>query len=93
MGCWERCGQCDAAAPCPYPRTELFSTDVDSQYQTVTGVLSLAQRRTVRLFCRRDPYGRFFSCLVYLPRDRYTTAARLTMQDVLMRDLRGTDLT
>ncbi len=75
-----------------YPRTELFSTDADSLYQTVTGVLSLAQRRTVRLFCRRDPYGRFFSCLVYLPRDRYTTAARLAMQDVLMRDLHGTDL-
>jgi len=73
-----------------YPRAELFSTDPDSLYQTVTGVLSLTQRRTLRLFCRRDPYGRFFSCLVYLPRDRYTTAARLAMQDVLMRDLHGT---
>jgi len=75
-----------------YPRVELFSTDPDSLYQTVTGVLSLAQRRTLRLFCRRDPYGRFFSCLVYLPRDRYTTAARLAMRDVLMRDLHGTDV-
>ncbi|MGH3943903.1 MAG: NAD-glutamate dehydrogenase [Pseudonocardiaceae bacterium] len=75
-----------------YPRAELFSTDPNSLYQTVTGVLSLAQRRTLRLFCRRDPYGRFFSCLVYLPRDRYTTTARLAMQDVLMRDLHGTGL-
>ena len=75
-----------------YPRTELFSTDPSSLYQTVTGVLSLAQRRTLRLFCRRDPYRRFYSCLVYLPRDRYTTTARLAMQDVLMRDLHGTDL-
>ncbi|MGH3771066.1 MAG: NAD-glutamate dehydrogenase [Pseudonocardiaceae bacterium] len=73
-----------------YPRTELFSTDQDSLYQTVTGVLSLVRRRALRLFCRRDPYGRFFSCLVYLPRDRYTTTARLAMQDVLMRDLHGT---
>lgn len=73
-----------------YPRAELFSTDPDSLYQAVTGVLSLTQRRTLRLFCRRDPYRRFFSCLVYLPRDRYTTAARLAMQDVLMRDLHGT---
>ena len=73
-----------------YPRAELFSADPDSLYQTVTGVLSLTQRRALRLFCRRDPYGRFFSCLVYLPRDRYTTAARLAMQNVLMRDLRGT---
>jgi glutamate dehydrogenase len=73
-----------------YPRAELFSTDPDSLYQVVTGVLALAQRRVLRLFCRRDPYRRFFSCLVYLPRDRYTTAARLAMQDVLMRDLHGT---
>ncbi|MGQ0776330.1 MAG: NAD-glutamate dehydrogenase [Pseudonocardiales bacterium] len=73
-----------------YPRAELFSTDLDSLYQTVTGVLSLTQRRTLRMFCRRDRYGRFFSCLVYLPRDRYTTTARLAMQDVLMRELHGT---
>jgi glutamate dehydrogenase len=75
-----------------YPRAELFSANPESLYQTVTGVLSLAQRRTLRLFCRRDPYGRFFSCLVYLPRDRYTTTARLAIQDVLTRDLHGTGL-
>jgi glutamate dehydrogenase len=73
-----------------YPRTELFSTDPASLYQTVTGVLSLTQRPALRLFCRRDPYRRFFSCLVYLPRDRYTTTARLAMQDVLLRELHGT---
>jgi len=75
-----------------YPRAELFSTDPDSLYQAVIGVLSLSQRRALRLFCRRDPYGRFFSCLVYLPRDHYTTTARLAMQDVLMRDLHGTSV-
>lgn len=58
-----------------YPRAELLCADSDFLYETVTGVLSLAQRGRLRLFCRRDPYGRFFSCLVYLQRDRYTTAA------------------
>lgn len=75
-----------------YPRTELFSTDPDSLYETVTGVLALVGRRTLRLFRRRDPYGRFYSCLVYLPRDRYTTRSRLAMQEVLLRDLDGTSL-
>jgi len=75
-----------------YPRAELFSTDPDSLYSTVTGVLALAERRTLRLFCRRDPYGRFVSCLVYLPRDRYTTTSRLAMQDVLLRELHGSGL-
>ncbi|RJQ74573.1 NAD-glutamate dehydrogenase [Pseudonocardiaceae bacterium YIM PH 21723] len=75
-----------------YPRSELFSADEDSLYETATGVLSLAERRTLRLFLRRDPYGRFFSCLVYLPRDRYTTTSRLAMQEVLLGELQGTNL-
>ncbi|HWE91849.1 MAG TPA: NAD-glutamate dehydrogenase [Pseudonocardiaceae bacterium] len=72
-----------------YPRPELFSTDTDALYDTATGVLALADRRRVRLFLRRDPYRRFFSCLVYLPRDRYTTTSRLAMQEVLLRELSG----
>ena len=75
-----------------YPRAELLCTDRASLESTATGVLDLAERRRVRLFLRRDPYGRYFSCMIYLPRDRYTTVTRTRMQDVLMRELRGTDL-
>ncbi|NUT93723.1 MAG: NAD-glutamate dehydrogenase [Saccharothrix sp.] len=75
-----------------YPRTELFSVDTDTLYQTVTGVIALAERRRLRLFLRRDPYGRFYSCLVYLPRDRYTTTSRLAMQEVLIAELGGVNL-
>jgi glutamate dehydrogenase len=75
-----------------YPRPELFSTDAQSLYETTTGVLALADRRRLRLFLRRDPYRRFFSCLVYLPRDRYTTTTRLAMQEVLLAELGGTNL-
>ncbi|MET9627929.1 NAD-glutamate dehydrogenase [Lentzea sp. NPDC006480] len=75
-----------------YPRTELFSVDADTLYQTTTGVIALAERRRLRLFLRQDPYGRFFSCLVYLPRDRYTTTSRLAMQEVLLAELGGLNL-
>ncbi|HEX7306715.1 NAD-glutamate dehydrogenase [Lentzea sp.] len=75
-----------------YPRTELFSVDAETLYQTTTGVIALAERRRLRLFLRRDPYGRFFSCLVYLPRDRYTTTSRLAMQEVLLAELGGLNL-
>ncbi|MCP2250308.1 NAD-glutamate dehydrogenase [Lentzea aerocolonigenes] len=75
-----------------YPRTELFSVDSDTLYQTTTGVIALAERRRLRLFLRRDPFGRFFSCLVYLPRDRYTTTSRLAMQEVLLAELGGLNL-
>ncbi len=75
-----------------WPRSELFSTDSDALYQTTTGVIALADRRRLRLFLRRDPYGRFFSCLVFLPRDRYTTTSRLAMTEVLIDELDGTHL-
>lgn len=37
------------------------------------------------LFLRADKLAHFVSCLVYLPRDRYTTDVRLAMQDILVR--------
>jgi glutamate dehydrogenase len=75
-----------------WPRSELFSTTTDTLYQTTTGVIALADRRRLRLFLRRDPYGRFFSCLVFLPRDRYTTTSRLAMTEVLIDELAGVNL-
>ncbi|HYN92257.1 MAG TPA: NAD-glutamate dehydrogenase [Pilimelia sp.] len=72
-----------------YPRDELFQIRTDDLYKTVIGVLRMAGRRQLRLFLRRDAYGRFISCLIFLPRDRFTTANRLRMQDILLRDLNG----
>ena len=42
-----------------------------------TAVVDLGSRRRALLFLRADQLGHFVSCLVYLPRDRYTTAVRL----------------
>ena len=42
-----------------------------------------AERKQVRLFLRPDAYGRYVSCLVYLPSDRYTTQVRLRAQEIL----------
>ncbi len=72
-----------------YPREELFQIATDDLFRTVMGVLRLAGRRQVKLFARKDQYGRFVSCLVYLPRDRFTTVNRLRMQDILLRELDG----
>src|SRR5690606_24169459 len=69
------------------PRAELFSMDADTLYETVTSVVEL--RRQVRLFVRADTYGRYVSCLVYLPRDRYTTKVRVAIQDTLLEEFGG----
>ncbi len=72
-----------------YPRDELFQADVDTLFQTATSVLHLQERRRTRLFLRKDDYGRYMSCLVYLPRDRYTTQVRLRMEQILREAFAG----
>jgi glutamate dehydrogenase len=72
-----------------YPRDELFQIKTDNLYDTVMGVLRMAGRRQLRLFLRKDAYGRFISCLVFLPRDRVTTENRLRIQEILLNELNG----
>ncbi|SDG63703.1 glutamate dehydrogenase [Sinosporangium album] len=75
-----------------YPRSELFQISVEELLPISLGVLRLRERKQVKLFLRRDDYGRYVSCLIYLPRDRYTTEIRLKMQDILLSALGGASL-
>ncbi|RFU85314.1 NAD-glutamate dehydrogenase [Streptomyces triticagri] len=72
-----------------YPRDELFQTPPDELRSIVTSVLYLQERRRLRLYLRKDEYGRYYSALVYLPRDRYTTGVRLRIIDILKEELQG----
>ncbi|HZF34520.1 MAG TPA: NAD-glutamate dehydrogenase [Candidatus Angelobacter sp.] len=73
-----------------YPRDELFQISENELYDTALGILHLQERQRIALFTRRDPFERFVSCLVYLPRDRYNTELRLRIQDILARAYDGT---
>ncbi|MBB72793.1 MAG: NAD-glutamate dehydrogenase [Legionellales bacterium] len=65
------------------PRDDLFQAGVDELLELSMGILQLQERRRIRLFLRKDTYGRFMSCLVYVPRDRYNTELRQDMQKIL----------
>ncbi len=75
-----------------YPREELFEISAEELSPIALGVLRLSERKQTRLFLRRDRYGRYMSCLVYLPRERYTTKVRLRAQGILKAALRGVTL-
>ncbi|MGA5731664.1 NAD-glutamate dehydrogenase [Streptomyces seoulensis] len=72
-----------------YPRDELFQTPPAELQSIATSVLYLQERRRLRLYLRQDEYGRYYSALVYLPRDRYTTGVRLRIIDILKEELGG----
>ena len=74
------------------PRSELFALSAQQLHDMATSVIDLGSRRRTLLFARADEFGHFVSCLVYLPRDRYTTAVRLEMQDILVREFGGVSI-
>ena len=67
-----------------YPRDELFQIGDDELYATAMGILRLGERQRTRLFVRRDVFGRFCSCLIYVPRENYNTDLRARMQALLI---------
>jgi glutamate dehydrogenase len=73
-----------------YPRDELFQTSIEDLVRIVRGIVNLYERQQVRLFVRRDAFRRFYSCLVYVPRDRYNTQVRQRIEAIVREDFHGT---
>jgi len=72
-----------------YPREELFQSSVQDLARTTIGILNLQDRQRVKFFLRRDTFRRFFSCLVYVPREKYTTAIRRQIEALLVAAFDG----
>ena len=75
-----------------YPRDELFQAPVEDLIRIARSVVNLYERRTVRLLVRRDPYNRFYSCMIYVPRDRYSTEVRRRIEQIVRESFGGTNL-
>lgn len=73
-----------------YPRDDLFQTPTDELTRTAIGILNIRERRRVRLFIREDRFGRFYSCLVFVPRDVFSTDLRVRIQEMLCEELDAT---
>jgi len=73
-----------------YPRDELMQIEPDELYAHALAILQLGERQRTRLLVRRDAYGRFIACLVYVPRDKYNTELRQRFQRILADAFKGT---
>jgi glutamate dehydrogenase len=72
-----------------YPRDELFHTPVAELASMAGSVMETRGRRQLRIFVRRDTYGRYVSVLVFLPRDRYNTTVRERFSRILKESFGG----
>ncbi len=72
-----------------FPRDELFQGSVPDLARTVLGILNLQDRQRVRFFLRRDMFRRFYSCLVYVPREKYVSGIREKLEALLIDSFEG----
>ena len=72
-----------------HPRDELFQASEADLLATSLAVLHLYDRPRVRVFERRDPYDRFASILLYVPRERYDSDLRTTAGAMLAKAYGG----
>jgi glutamate dehydrogenase len=72
-----------------FPKDELFQISKEELFNMVMGILHIQERQQIRLFMRQDIFKRFYSCMVYLPRDLFNTELRQKFQNILMGELHG----
>ncbi|WP_110458919.1 NAD-glutamate dehydrogenase [Shewanella algidipiscicola] len=65
------------------PRDEIIQARESELASMARGVLEMQDRDKLKLFVRKDGYGRFLSCLVYVSKDRYNTKLREDTQRIL----------
>ncbi|MDC0603412.1 NAD-glutamate dehydrogenase, partial [Aliiglaciecola sp.] len=74
-----------------YPRDELLQASVEELGQIVLGIFQMQERGISKLFVRKDAFGRFVSCMVYVPRERYNTQLRKETQELLQKSFSATE--
>jgi glutamate dehydrogenase len=72
-----------------YPRDELWQIDVETLTSIATGIQALQERPRFRMFARRDRFDRYFTVLVYMPRERLSTELRERFADLLCEAVNG----
>ncbi|MBM7071915.1 NAD-glutamate dehydrogenase [Shewanella sp. 202IG2-18] len=73
------------------PRDELIQAKEEELASVAQGVLDMQDRDKLKLFVRKDGYGRFLSCMVYVSKDRYNTKLREDTQRILAQHFKSNE--
>ncbi len=75
-----------------FPRDELFQISSSQLLETAVAITRIRDTGSSRIFIRKDFYGRFVSCLVYIPRELFNTNSRLAIQALLEEKFQAQDV-
>jgi len=70
-----------------HPKDELFQASTQELFEALHSIVTLNERDIVRFIVRKDVFSQFVSCLLYVPRDLYTTNLRQKIQTRIAEEL------
>lgn len=74
------------------PRDDLFQANEAEIFDIAMNIFHMQERKQIRILMRKDIYGRFYSCLVYLPREIFNSSRRKQIGNILLQELKGSEL-
>ncbi len=66
-----------------HPRDELFFVSRETLAETAIGIWQIYERRVIKAFMHPDPFDKFVSCIIYLPRESFSTQSRMAIQQAI----------
>lgn len=72
-----------------HPRDELLQSTEEDLFEIGMGIVTLSEKPATRIFIRKDRFLRFYSCILFIPRDFFTTQLRKKIQTILETELKG----
>ncbi|MFT7406064.1 NAD-glutamate dehydrogenase domain-containing protein, partial [Zhongshania sp.] len=70
-----------------FPRDELFQSSAKKLFEIAMGLVAIEEQNRVRVFSRTDPFQRYYSILVYIPREQYSQNVREKIQTLISTKL------
>ncbi|HHL31850.1 MAG TPA: hypothetical protein ENJ41_04630, partial [Oceanospirillales bacterium] len=74
------------------PRDELMQSSSDELYHSIYSILTIQERQKSNVTVRQDKFKRFYAFLVHIPRDKFNTKMRETIQGILSREVSGSHI-
>lgn len=74
------------------PRDDLFQMSESELLGLGTGILHIQERQRIRLFVTKSIFGFFISCLVFVPREKFTSMLSEKMKEILLIGLNGIEV-
>ncbi|VAW33648.1 NAD-specific glutamate dehydrogenase, large form [hydrothermal vent metagenome] len=74
------------------PRDELMQSSSDELYATIYSILTIQESQKSNVTVRQDKFKRFYAFLVHIPRDKFNTNVRHTIQNILAKEVTGSHI-